>query len=79
MNTGTVTSHEHVDVKWADGRISADTMKVTGGGEVVHFEGHVVTNIDKLPPSADAPPPEPPPPPARPTKSRSAAKSSNVK
>ena len=80
MNKGTVTSDEHVDVKWADGKISADTMKVTGGGEIVRFDGHVVMNIDKLPPSADASPPEPaPPPPSRPAKARSAAKSSNAK
>jgi lipopolysaccharide export system protein LptC len=78
MNKNTVTSDEHVDVKWADGRISADTMKVTGGGEVVRFDGHVVTNIDKLPPAPDAPPPEPPAP-ARPAKSRPAVKSSNAK
>ena len=81
MNTGTVTSHEHVDVKWSDGKISADTMKVTGGGDIVRFDGHVVMNIDKMPPTADAPPPEPaaPPPAARPAKARSAAKSSNAK
>jgi len=78
MNKGTVTSDEHVDVKWADGKISADTMKVTGGGEVVRFDGHVVMNIDKLPPPADASPPEPPSP-ARPSKSRPAAKSSSAK
>jgi lipopolysaccharide export system protein LptC len=78
MNKGTVTSDEHVDVKWADGKISADTMKVTGGGEVVRFDGHVVMNIDKLPPPPDAAPPEPPSP-ARSAKSRPAAKSSNAK
>jgi lipopolysaccharide export system protein LptC len=79
MNKNTVTSDEHVDVKWADGKISADTMKVLGGGEVVRFDGHVVMNIDKVPPPADAPPPEPPPPPARPAKSRPAVKSSSAK
>jgi lipopolysaccharide export system protein LptC len=78
MNKNTVTSDEHVDVKWADGKISADTMKVLGGGEVVRFDGHVVMNIDKLPPPPDAPPPEPPPP-ARPAKSRPAVKSSSAK
>ena len=63
MDKGTVTSDEHVDVKWADGKISADTMKITGGGDVVRFDGHVVMNIDKLPPPADAEPaPEPSPP-----------------
>src|SRR5579871_4736417 len=77
MNKNTVTSDEHVDVKWADGRISADTMKVTNGGETVRFDGHVVMNIDKLPPPADAPA-EPAPPP-RATKSRASVKSSNAK
>jgi len=77
MGKGTVTSDEHVDVKWADGKLSADTMKVSGGGEVVRFDGHVVMNIDKLPPPAEAQP-EPPPPP-RAAKSRPNAKSSNAK
>jgi lipopolysaccharide export system protein LptC len=76
MGKGTVTSDEHVDVKWADGKISSDKMKITGGGEVVLFEGHVVMNIDKIPPAEAAP--EPPPPP-RPAKSRPVAKSSNAK
>jgi lipopolysaccharide export system protein LptC len=77
MNKNTVTSDEHVDVKWADGKISADTMKVTNGGETVRFDGHVVMNIDKLPPPAEAEPaPEPPP---RPAKSRTGVKSSSAK
>ncbi len=74
MAKGIVTSDEHVDVKWADGKISADTMKVTGGGEVVRFDGHVVMNIDKMPPAA-----EPQPEPVRAAKPRSNAKSSNAK
>jgi lipopolysaccharide export system protein LptC len=77
MNKGTVTSDEHVDVKWTDGKISADTMKVLNGGETVRFDGHVVMNIDKVPPPADSPAPEPPAP-ARPAKSRP-VKSSNAK
>jgi lipopolysaccharide export system protein LptC len=75
MNKGTVTSDEHVDMKWADGKISADRMKMTGGGEVVRFDGNVVMNIDKVPPAAEAPAPEPP----RPAKSRPGNKSSNPK
>jgi len=78
MNKNTVTSDEHVDVKWSDGKISADTMKVLGGGETVRFDGHVVMNIDKMPPPADSPPPEPSPPPHQ-TKSRASVKSSNAK
>jgi lipopolysaccharide export system protein LptC len=77
MGKGTVTSDEHVDVKWADGKLSADKMKISGGGEVVRFDGHVVMNIDKLPPPAETPPE--PAPPARAAKSRPNAKSSNAK
>ena len=78
MNKNTVTSDEHVDVKWSDGKISADTMKVLSGGEIVRFDGHVVMNIDKMPPPAvDAPPPEPTQP-AHPAKARP-VKSSNAK
>jgi lipopolysaccharide export system protein LptC len=77
MAKGSVTSDEHVDVKWADGKISSDRMKITGGGEVVRFEGNVVMNIDKLPPPAEAAP-EPAPPP-RPAKARPGVKSSNAK
>ena len=77
MGKGTVTSDEHVDVKWADGKLSADKMKILGGGEVVRFDGNVVMNIDKLPPTAEAP--AEPAPSAQPAKSRPAAKSSNAK
>jgi len=77
MGKGTVTSDEHVDVKWADGKLSADKMKILGGGEVVRFDGNVVMNIDKLPPAAEAP--AEPAPSAQPAKSRPAAKSSNAK
>jgi lipopolysaccharide export system protein LptC len=76
MNKNTVTSDEHVDVKWADGKISADTMKIMNGGENVRFDGHVVMNIDKLPPPADA---EPAPEPVRPAKSKAVVKSSSPK
>jgi lipopolysaccharide export system protein LptC len=85
MGKGTVTSEEHVDVKWADGTISADKLRITGGGEVVRFEGNVVTNLDKLgDPAAPAQPtaaaPATPEPAAHPAKTRSAAsKSSNPK
>src|SRR5271169_2848439 len=54
MGKGIVTSDEHVDVKWADGTLSSDRLKITGGGEVVRFDGHVVMNIDKLPPAESA-------------------------
>jgi len=85
MGKGTVTSEEHVDVKWADGTISADKLRITGGGEVVRFEGNVVMNLDKLgDPATPAQPaavaPATPEPVAHPAKTRSAAgKSSNRK
>jgi lipopolysaccharide export system protein LptC len=49
MGKGTVTSDEHVDVKLLNGTLTADRLKITGGGEVVRFEGNVVMNLDKLP------------------------------
>jgi lipopolysaccharide export system protein LptC len=85
MGKGTVTSDEHVDVKWQDGTLSADKLRITGGGEVVRFEGHVVMNIDKLPaaesapeqPASAAPATEPA---ARPARTRSVStKSANTK
>jgi lipopolysaccharide export system protein LptC len=80
MGKNTVTSEEHVDVKWADGTVSSDKLRITGGGEVVRFEGHVVMNIDKLPPPAAEPDPAPPPAPVRPAKTRSLSnKSANSK
>jgi lipopolysaccharide export system protein LptC len=83
MGKGTVTSDEHVDVKWADGKLSADKLKITGGGEVVRFDGHVVMNIDKLPPPETepaAPEPAPPPAPAHAAKTRPvSSKSANSK
>ena len=73
MVKGTVTSDQHVDVKWADGTVSADKLRITGGGEVVRFDGHVVMNIDKLPPPDSAPEPAatPVPEPAHPARPHS--------
>ncbi|MGH6717636.1 MAG: LPS export ABC transporter periplasmic protein LptC [Bradyrhizobium sp.] len=55
---GTVESQKHVDVKLPNGTLSADRLKITGGGEVVRFEGNVVMNLDHLnvgdPPSGAA-------------------------
>jgi lipopolysaccharide export system protein LptC len=48
MGKGIVTSEEHVDVKLLDGTLTADKLRITGGGEVVRFEGNVVMNLDKL-------------------------------
>ena len=83
MGKGTVTSEEHVDVKWLDGTVSADKLRITGGGEVVRFEGNVVMNLDKL--SADSTSSQPAsapaaPEPARPAKTRpTSSKSPNPK
>ena len=73
MGKGTVTSDEHVDVKWADGTLSADKLKITGGGEIVRFDGNVVMKIDKLPTAESAPEQ------SAAAKARPASKSSNPK
>jgi lipopolysaccharide export system protein LptC len=48
MGKGTVTSDEHIDVKLLNGTLTADGLRITGGGEVVRFEGNVVMNLDNL-------------------------------
>jgi lipopolysaccharide export system protein LptC len=48
MAKGTVSSDEHVDVKLTNGTLSSDRLRITGGGEVVRFEGNVVMNLDHL-------------------------------
>jgi lipopolysaccharide export system protein LptC len=48
LGKGTVTSDEHVDVKLTNGTLTADRMRITGGGEVVRFEGNVVMDLDNL-------------------------------
>ena len=54
IGKGTVMSDEHVDVKLLNGTLTADKLKITGGGEVVRFEGNVVMNlIMESPPAAD--------------------------
>jgi lipopolysaccharide export system protein LptC len=45
MNKGVVTSEKHVDVKLLNGTLAADKLRITGGGEVVRFEGNVVMNL----------------------------------
>ena len=56
MGKGTVTSDEHVDVKLLNGTLTADKLRITGGGEVVRFEGNVVMNLvmDSPTPAADS-------------------------
>ncbi len=55
IGKGTVTSDEHVDVKLLNGTLTADRLRITGGGEVVRFEGNVVMNLDNLPPAENPP------------------------
>jgi lipopolysaccharide export system protein LptC len=57
MAKGIVTSEEHVDVKLPNGTLSADKLRITGGGEVVRFEGNVVMNLDNLPATDASSPP----------------------
>jgi lipopolysaccharide export system protein LptC len=89
MGKGIVTSDQHVDVKLTNGTLSSDRLRITGGGEVVRFEGNVVMHLDHMnvaggtpdpSASASAEPaaPETPPAPARPAKMRP-GKSANSK
>jgi lipopolysaccharide export system protein LptC len=48
MGKGTVDSDEHVDVKLTNGTLSSDRLHITGGGDVVRFEGNVVMHLDHL-------------------------------
>ena len=66
MAKGDVASDEHVDVKFNGGTVSSDRLRVTGGGEVVRFEGNVVMHLDNAQdpsasPAPAAPAPEPAP------------------
>jgi lipopolysaccharide export system protein LptC len=90
MNKGTVSSDTHVDVKLTNGTLSSDRLRITGGGEVIRFEGNVVMHLDNMnmggtPDSsvtASAAPAEatPAPAPARAGKTRSSSgKSANSK
>ncbi len=89
MGKGTVSSDDHVDVKLTNGTLSSDRLRITGGGEVIRFEGNVVMHLDNLDtatgtsaPSAtaSADPVAPEPSPARPAKPRpSSSKSVNPK
>ncbi len=88
MGKNTVTSDEHVDVKLTNGTLSSDRMKITGGGEVVIFEGNVVMHLDHLDATNGTPAPATEaeavqaPPEAAPVhspKTRSSGKSANPK
>jgi lipopolysaccharide export system protein LptC len=62
MGKGTVSSEEHVDVKLTNGTLTSDRLRITGGGEVVIFEGHVVMyleHMDLANQATDAPAAEP--------------------
>ncbi|MEO6840056.1 MAG: LPS export ABC transporter periplasmic protein LptC [Bradyrhizobium sp.] len=89
MGKGIVTSDQHVDVKLTNGTLSSDRLRITGGGEVVRFEGNVVMHLDSMnvaggtpdaSASASASPaaPEATPEPAHPAKRRP-GKSANSK
>jgi lipopolysaccharide export system protein LptC len=78
MGKGTVTSEEAVNVKLLQGTLTADKLRILGGGEVVRFEGNVVMYLDNLG-EAD-PPASPVVTPPRPAKMRpSSAKDGNLR
>ena len=77
MGKNTVTSEEHVDVKLLNGTLASDRLRITGGGELIRFEGNVVMDLDNLP-AAETPPAEPAPAPAHHAKTKS-GKTANPK
>jgi len=77
MNKNTVTSEEHVDVKLLNGTLTSDRLRITGGGELIRFEGNVVMDLDNLP-AAETPPADPAPAPAHHAKTKS-GKTANPK
>jgi len=42
----TVDSDQHVDVKLTNGTLSSDHLRITGGGDLIIFEGNVVMHLD---------------------------------
>jgi lipopolysaccharide export system protein LptC len=48
MGKGTVSSDSHVDVKLTNGTLTSDRLRITGGGEVIRFEGNVVMHLDNM-------------------------------
>jgi lipopolysaccharide export system protein LptC len=79
MGKGTVTSEEHVDVKLTNGTLSSDRLRVTGGGEVVVFEGNVVMHLDHFDAADPSAQPASPAESAPPTKTSRSNKSANSK
>jgi lipopolysaccharide export system protein LptC len=63
MVKNTVDSDQHVDVKLTNGTLSSDKLRITGGGELIIFEGNVVMHLDHFDDdsthAAPAPSPEP--------------------
>ena len=57
----TIDSDEHVDVKLTNGTVSSDRLHITGGGEVIIFEGNVVMHIDHIDDDSAQPAPTPEP------------------
>jgi lipopolysaccharide export system protein LptC len=90
MGKGTVSSDSHVDVKLTNGTLSSDRLRITGGGDVIRFEGNVVMHLDNMnmggtpdataAPAAPETPPAPAPTPPRAAKTRAlSSKSANSK
>ena len=48
MAKNTVESDQRVDVKLTNGTLSSDRLRITGGGDLIIFEGNVVMHLDHL-------------------------------
>src|SRR6185437_6287210 len=81
MVKNTVDSDQHVDVKLTNGTLSSDRLRITGGGELIIFEGNVVMHLDHFDTDNSTVNSTPPPAaPAEPTpRKKSGSKSDNTK
>jgi lipopolysaccharide export system protein LptC len=81
MVKNTVDSDQHVDVKLTNGTLSSDRLRITGGGELIIFEGNVVMHLDHFDTGNSTvnstPPPAAPAEPA--PRKKSGSKSGNTK
>ena len=81
MVKNTVDSDQHVDVKLTNGTLSSDRLRITGGGELIIFEGNVVMHLDHFDTdtSTNGAAPQPAPAEPAPRKKSGSSKSANTK
>jgi lipopolysaccharide export system protein LptC len=82
MAKNTVDSDQHVDVKLTNGTLSSDRLRITGGGDLIIFEGNVVMHLDHFDTdnnTTNSSTPQQPAPAEAASKKKSGGKSANTK